>query len=428
MCNSNKICREMPIEKRGAGILHKLGLATILLAALVSAASSQDTEAFLRSFADEIIASSKFEFVDQSNGEHYSSTRELLPNKDLKVEAMYLHWHYTSALVHDGLLSLGTVLGEQSYSDFGENYFKFVFDNKPYLERIKSEGYNIEGLDRFGRFRGLWDNGAQAAALVQVYERDQQAEYLAYLGKVADFFFKYDDDPKNMSRKFNIDQIYTKGVFMARMGRLTGEQRYFDYCVKEVLASDRSFFDPLTGLYDQIYFPEQKSTNKIKWLRGMGWSAMALVNILDCLPEDHPGYHQVLNVFHKHIKGIAAYQTRTGLWKHLVNHPDSYDETSGSVYIVYAVARGINLGLLDPVYRDVAMAGWNGIMSKQQADGSITGSTTGVSSSTSPAYYLNYPRIANSDHLMGPLFLAGAEMIKLYGKFEKPVPKDWDLQ
>ena len=235
-------------------------------------------------------------------------------------------------------------------------------------------------------------------------------------------------DPENMSRKFNIDQIYTKGVFMARMGRLTGEQRYFDYCIEEVLASDSIFYDPVSGLYDQIYYPEQGSTNKIKWLRGMGWSAMALVNILDCLPEGHPGYHQVLNVYHKHIKGIAAYQTRTGLWRHLVNHPDSYDETSGSVYIVYAVARGINLGLLDPVYRDVAMAGWIGIMSKRQADGSITGSTSGVSSSTSPVYFLNYPRVADSDHLMGPLFLAGAEMIRLYGTFDKPVPKDWDLQ
>jgi len=428
MFKLTRLSEDMPIEKRRTGYLHKLGLVTILIAMLVSTANSQDNEVFLRSYADEIIGSSRFEFVDKSNGENYSSTMGLPSNKDLKVEAMYLHWHYTSALVHDGLLSLGTVLGEKSYSDFGENYFKFVFDNKPYLERINSEGFSVEGLERFGRFRGVWDNGAQAAALINVYERDQKKEYLEYMEKVADFFFKYDDDPENKSRKKNIDQIYTKGVFMARMGKLTGEAKYFDYCVEEVLASDRMFFDPVTGLYDQIYYPGQGSTNNIKWLRGIGWSAMALINILDCLPEDFPGYHHVLNVYQKHVKGIAYYQTRTGLWKHLVNHPESFDETSGSVYIVYAIARGINLGLLDPAYRDVAMAGWKGIKGKRQADGSITGSTTGVSSSTSPTYFLNYPRIANSDHLMGPLFLAGAEMIRLYRTFDKPVPNDWDLQ
>jgi len=403
-------------------------LMTFLLAMLGSTANCQDTEVFLRTFADEIILSSRFEFVDKSNGEVYSTTRGLPPNMNLKVEAMYLHWHYTSALVHDGLRSLGTVLGEESYVNFGIDYFKFVFDNRPYLEQLKRDGNGIEGLERFGRFKGLWDQGAQAAALIHVYESDQQEDYLEYLEKVADFFLKYENDPVNKSRKKNIDQIYTKGVCMARMGKLTGDDRYFDYCVEEVLTSDSLFYDPATGLYDQIYYPEQQSTNRIKWLRGMGWSAMALINILDCLPENHPLFHQVLMIYHKHIKGLAAYQTRTGLWKHLVNHPDSYDETSGSVYIVYAIARGINLGLLDPSYRDVAMAAWIGIMSKQQADGSITGSTSGVSSSTSPTYYLNFPRLANSDHLIGPLFLAGAEMIRLYRTYEKPVPKDWNLQ
>jgi unsaturated rhamnogalacturonyl hydrolase len=198
--------------------------------------------------------------------------------------------------------------------------------------------------------------------------------------------------------------------------------------LNEVLASDSLFYDPLTGLYDQMYYPEQGSTNKIKWLRGMGWSAMALINILECLPDDSPAFLQVLYVYHKHVMGISAYQGKSGLWKHLVNHPESLDETSGSVYIVYAIARGINLGLLDPSYRDVAMAGWNGIKTKRQAGGSIAGSTSGVSSSTSPAYYLNYPRINNSDHLMGPLFLAGAEMIRLYSTYDKPAARGWELQ
>lgn len=413
--------------KKGKRIsVRNICLVTTLLALLVSTANSQDTESFLRTYADEVIASSRFEFVDKSNGELYVSTKGLPANKNLKVEAIYLRWHYTSALVHEGLLSLGTVLGETSYSSFGRNYFNFVFDNKSYLDKIESEA-GIEGLERYGRFRGLWDQGAQAAALINVYERDPREDYLEYLEKVADFFFKYENDPKQKSRKRNIDQIYTKGVFMARMGKLTGDPRYFDYCVQEVLEFDTLFYDPLSGLYDQIYFPEQRSTNRIKWLRGMGWSAMALINILDCLPDDNPAYHHVLNIYHKQVKGIAAWQSKTGLWKHLVNHPDSRDETSGSVFIVYAIARGINLGLLDPVYRDVAMAGWTGIMSKRQADGSIVGSTSGVSSSTSPAYFLNYPRIKDSDHLIGPLFLAGAEMIRLYRNYEKPVPKDWDL-
>ena len=180
---------------------------SFLLAILVSAANSQDNEVFLRAYADDIIHSSRFEFVDKSNGEHFTSTKNLSPDKDLKVEAMYLHWHYTSALVHDGLLSLGAVLGDDSYTNFGMKYFQFVFENKPYIERISKEGSSIEGLERFGSFRGVWDNGAQAAALLKVYERDQKEGYLEYMEKVADFFFSYGSDPKNQTRKKNIDQI-----------------------------------------------------------------------------------------------------------------------------------------------------------------------------------------------------------------------------
>jgi len=402
-------------------------MAVLVIIILIPAVNSQDIEAFLRPYADDIIRTSTFEFVDRESGKRFSSTEDLPLMKNLIVEPVYLRWHYTSALVYDGLHSLGTELGIEEYSNFGAKYFEFVFDNQDYLKQIGTEGYSIEGLERFGRFRGIWDNGAQAAALINVFPPDPGPEYMEYLEQVADFFIRYDMDPKQISKRKNIDGIYTQGVFMARMGKLTGDNKYFDYCVEKVLETDSLFYDPVTGLYDQMYYPELGITNRIKWLRGIGWSAMAFVNILSCLPEEHPGYEKVLNIYRKQISGISAYQGKTGLWKHLVDHPDSYEETSGSVYIVYAVARGVNQEILDPMYRDVAMAGWQGIVSKQLNNGDIVGSTPGVSSSTSPAYFLNFPTTVNGDHLFGPLFLTGAEMIKLYNEYDKPVPKNWEL-
>ena len=401
---------------------------TLLLLVPITAIQSQDTEAFLRPYADEIVSTSKFEFVDKTDGKKYQSTKGLALSGDLKIVAQYLQWHYTSALVQEGLNSLGTLLEDESYTSFGKNYFEFVFENKEYLDRIKEGGLNVEGLERFERFRGIWDNGAMAAALIHVYEENPKEEYMKYLLQVADFFIEHKREGKWEAGKMNVDHLYTKCVFMIRMGKLTGETKYFDYCVDQILTSDRLFYDPATGLYDQICYPGQHSTNKMKWLRGMGWSAMALVQVLEYLPQHHRGYEKVLEVYHKHVMGISEYQSRSGLWRHLVNHPDSQDETSGSVFVVYAISRGINQGFLDPSYRDVAMAGWSGIRSKQKPDGSIGGSTTGVSSSTSPVYFLNFPRIDNSDHLMGPLFMAGAEMIKLYKTYEKPVPNGWKLQ
>ncbi|KKK86043.1 hypothetical protein LCGC14_2767200, partial [marine sediment metagenome] len=62
---------------------------------LIPAANSQNTEAFLRPYADEIIRTSAFEFVDKESGEKFSSAKDLPLKQNLKVEPVYLRWHYT---------------------------------------------------------------------------------------------------------------------------------------------------------------------------------------------------------------------------------------------------------------------------------------------------------------------------------------------
>jgi unsaturated rhamnogalacturonyl hydrolase len=172
--------------------------------------------------------------------------------------------------------------------------------------------------------------------------------------------------------------------------------------------------------HNQYYYGHLKLTNNIKWLRGSGWAAIGIVNILASMPKDHPGYNKVLSVFQKIVIGISAYQTKSGLWRHLINRTDCFEETSGSTYIVYAVAKGVNEGYLAPEYGDVAIAGWQGILSMQDANGKIRNVTSQVSGSTSPSYYYNNPINESDNHLYGALFLAGAEMIKLYKKNDKP--------
>lgn len=388
---------------------------------------TQNTEAFLRPYADAIVEETAFELTDTKTDEKFTDTDNLPIKQNLAIESDFLHWRYTSALVYDGLWELGKELNEEKYINFGDRAFRFFFDNKNYVAEVKNKGYAIEGLENFMRFKGVWNDGAQTAALIKVYKEDPRDDYMDYMNQVADYFFNFDNNEAQKPGNKNIDQIYTKGVFMARMGKLTGEAKYFDYCVGEVLKMDSLFYDPLTGLYDQYYYAKLDVTNRIKWLRGSGWAAIAMVNILSELPRDHPGYDKVLQVFEKMVIGISAYQTKSGLWRHLVDRQDCFEETSGSTYMVYAIAKGINNGVLDPLYRDVAMAGWQGILSMQDKDGNIKNVTIGVSSSTSPSYYYSSSFDEENKHFYGPLFLAGAEMIKLYNKFDKPKPRDWQL-
>lgn len=399
--------------------------AALILVFIAFNSNAQDIEGFLRPYADAIVKETSFEFTDKETEEKFTSTNNLSIKPYLTIESEFLHWRYTSGLLYDGILELGLALDEDSYINFGNRAFTFFFDNKDYYEKIKSQGYTIEGLENFVRFKGVWNDGAQVAALINVYKEDPREDYLEYMKQVADFFFNYDKNEAQKQGNKNIDQIYTKGVFMARMGTLTGEVKYYDYCVKQVLETDSLFYDPMTGLYSQYYYPPLNVTNNIKWLRGIGWAAIGIVNILSDLPKDHSGYPQVLRIFQKMVIGISAYQTKSGLWRHLADRADCFEETSGSTYVVYAIAKGINEGFLDPGYRDVAMAGWHGIVSMQDDNGNIMNVTSGVSGSTSPTYYYNNSVGESSSHLYGPLFLAGTEMMKLYEKYDKPKARNW---
>jgi unsaturated rhamnogalacturonyl hydrolase len=406
----------------------KLLIITLVFMTTVIECHSQNIESFLRPYADKIVQNTSFEFRDKNTKQKYSSTKNLPIMQSLEIESEYLHWSYTSALAYDGLFELGKNVGEESYINFTKNAFAFFFDNKSYYERVKEKGYTIEGLKNFMRFEGVWNDGALTAALLNIYQEEQiPADYVDYLNQVAKYFFELDkkeiETSRKKSGKKNVDQIYTKGVFMARMGQLTGERKYFDYCVKQVLETDSLFYDPLTGLYSQYYYQHLKVTNNIKWLRGSGWAAIGIANILSAMPQNHPGYDQVLSVFKKLIIGISAYQTKSGLWRHLVNRTDCFEETSGSTYIVYAIAKGVNDGYLAPEYRDVAVAGWQGILSMQDPDGKIRNVTSQVSGSTSPAYYYNNPVNESDNHLYGALFLAGVEMMKLNKKYSKAAKK-----
>ena len=53
---------------------------------------------------------------------------------------------------------------------------------------------------------------------------------------------------------------------------------------------------------------------EFKWARANGWALMAMVELLDVLPEDHPGRPFVIEQLKAHAKGLASYQSGSGFW------------------------------------------------------------------------------------------------------------------
>jgi unsaturated rhamnogalacturonyl hydrolase len=152
---------------------------------------------------------------------------------------------------------------------------------------------------------------------------------------------------------------------------------------------------------------------------------MALVDVLDVLPADHPGREQLLSI----LRGLAPALLRfrdpgSHLWYQVVdqgNREGNYLEASASAMFAYGFARGANRGYLPPEYRTAAESTFAGLTSNmvtQHPDGSVDlrGTCRSAGLGNKPyrdgsfAYYISEPQRVNDMKGLGPLLLAAIEL------------------
>jgi rhamnogalacturonyl hydrolase YesR len=209
------------------------------------------------------------------------------------------------------------------------------------------------------------------------------------------------------------DDFYMGISFLAQMGRLTGEGRYWDDAVKQVVQGSARLFDDSRCLYDHGWSENTDGYDpRIYWGRANGWAALAMTELLAELPDDYPGRDRVLHYYRQLMRGVVEQQDGTGLWHNVLNRHQTYLESSASAMFVYALARGVNEGWLSPIYGPAAITGWNGVATRVLPDGRVDGICEGTTYANDYVYYTY--RGASADTIfVGPVLYAGAETIRL---------------
>ena len=98
------------------------------------------------------------------------------------------------------------------------------------------------------------------------------------------------------------------------------------------------------------YF-DQRETNgaKVFWSRGNGWVLAGLARGLQYLPPDYPARPRFAALFKEMANRVAPLQRPDGYWLVSLLNPGAFPmpETSGAGFFTYALAWGVNAGLLD---------------------------------------------------------------------------------
>ncbi len=279
--------------------------------------------------------------------------------------------------------------------------------------------------------RSLDDSGSMCAALIKAHRsgvggdlRPWIDNYVAYVSQRQ---FRLTDGTLARNRPLPsslwLDDLYMSVPCLAQAGKLTGDRRYFDDAAKQILQFAERMFVPERALFMHAWVQDMNPHPVFHWARANGWAVMAMVELLEVLPEDHRDRAAILDLFRKHMRGIAAVQGHAGLWHQLLDRANSYEETSASAMFVYGFARGINRGWLDPLaFGPATSLGWNALTTRVNKLGQVEGTCVGTGVGWDPMFYMYRPVDVHAAHGYGPTLLAAAEMIELRrGKGAKAV-------
>ena len=214
-----------------------------------------------------------------------------------------------------------------------------------------------------------------------------------------------------------LDDMFMGVPALAQMGKLTGDKKYYDEAVKQIIQYSKRMFNKNLGIFMHGWVESMETHPEFHWGRANGWAILTLTEVLDILPKDYKGRAEVLALYKAHAKGLASYQTGTGFWHQLLDKNDTYLETSSTAIYTYCIAKGINEGWLDATtYGPMALLGWNAVATKVTEKGQVEGVCVGTGMSFEPAFYYYRPVNVYAAHGYGPALFAGAEIINLIKK------------
>ncbi|MFC4479962.1 glycoside hydrolase family 88/105 protein [Flavobacterium chungangensis] len=336
-------------------------------------------------------------------------------------------WDYVHALVLHSIEELYKKNPDPRYKAYVRSYVDQFVQADGSITTYEFEKYNID-LVLPGRL------------LFDVYASSKEDKYLKALQLIRK---QLSEQPRTQSGGFWHKQIYPNQMWLD--GLYMGEPFYAEYTAK--FENGKSFddiakqfeliqlkaTDPKTGLLyhgwdesKQMPWANKETGNSPNfWSRSLGWYAMALVDVLDYMPKDHPKRKDLIQYLNNVSEALLKFQDKSGLWYQVTDkggEKDNYLEASGSAMFSYAFAKGANKGYLPSKFKKAANKAFDGLttvlIKKVDQDGGITLTNccqvAGLGGNPyrdgSYEYYVNERKKDNDPKATGPFILAALEL------------------
>lgn len=342
-------------------------------------------------------------------------------------------WSYTNGLVLDAAARVYEQTKNQKIYDYIYDFADEMIDSSGTINTYKLSNQNLDMIESGNVLLYLYTKTKEKRFLIAMQTLNKQLESQPTTSE-GGYWHK-----KVYPNQMWLDGLYMAEPFHTHYARdyITDKKEadnIYDHVVLQFDLIQKHSRDAKTGLLyhgwdeskEQKWADKTTGNSKNFWSRGMGWYGMAMVDVLDYLPENHPGRARLITYLKQYAEAITKVQDKSGLWWQVLDQPNregNYLEATGSSMFTYTLAKGVNKGYLPEKYLDVAKKAYQGILDHLitvDADGmvnlnkccAVAGLGGNPYRDGTYDYYVNEPIRSNDPKGTGPFIMASLQLNK----------------
>jgi unsaturated rhamnogalacturonyl hydrolase len=266
-------------------------------------------------------------------------------------------WEYDSGVELKGLLALWQKTGNARYFEYVKLTIDRLLDDDGAIKGYRMDEHNLDSINvgkvLFPLLAAAKEDKDRARYR---HALDTLREQLRQQPRTRDGAFWH---KQIYPHQLWLDGIYMASPFLAEYALTFGEPAALNDVATQVILAEQHLRDPKTGLlyhgwdetHEARWSNPKTGTSSQFWGRSVGWYAMAVVDVLEILPANHPRRGALLGVLQRLSRAVVAVQDReTGVWWQVLDaakRDKNYRESSASAMFVYALAKAVRLGLID---------------------------------------------------------------------------------
>jgi len=203
-----------------------------------------------------------------------------------------------------------------------------------------------------------------------------------------------------------IDDMYMITELQLQAYRATGDAKYLERAAREMAAYLAKLQEP-NGLF--FHAPDVKHF----WGRGDGWVAVGMTEMLRDLAAKHKLRKPILQAYQRMMATLLANQSDSGMWRQIIDNPQSWPETSSTAMFTYAFVSGVKNGWLPAAsYGPAARKAWIALVGYLTPDGDLREVCVGTGKKDDLQYYLDRPRSVGDAHGQAPMLWSAAALLR----------------